>query len=164
MGQRLGTVTMRLVHVAWDRQKLPSHGELWGTTTGLLYWPLLKQQPNGSIVPPDTLPSSASSSWSLFARWRAMDVSPRVDTPGETWTPLPEGGTSLGQCFLDAPGAAFFPREQVVKITCRHRTWSLHRTIGRPLRFTLPSQSVNEVPSWKAFFQQDSWRRIAAVS
>ncbi len=163
LGRLLGTVSARLANVVWERPKLPSHAELWGTTTGLLYWPLLIQQPNGSIVPPANM-SRPASPWSLFSLWRPTNPARSVDTPLESWTPLPQTGTALGQSFLDAPGAAFFPRENVVKIACRSRSWTLHRTIGRALRLTVQPQVTPGAPSWKDFFQQDAWRSIAVVS
>ncbi|MDP1798777.1 MAG: hypothetical protein Q8K78_14885 [Planctomycetaceae bacterium] len=163
LSQRLGTATMRLSPVGWDRPKLPSRGELWGTTTGLLYWPLLTPQPNGSIVSAEAS-SRSSMSWSLFSLWCRADGAHEM-TGSEEWMPLPDAGQSLGQSFLDAPGAAFIPRENVVKITCRGRYWTIHRTIGRALRFGVPSPSSQGTPTgWRSFFQQDAWRNISAVT
>ncbi len=162
LGQRLGTATQCLGDVIWERPKLPTHGEFWGTTAGLLYWPLLTHQPNGSIVPPEI--SSRSNSWSLLSLWRRSDDAHLDRLPREEFAMLPTAGEPLGQSFLDTPGAAFLPREHLVKITCRGRTWHIHRTVGRALRFMVPVAVPSGKPAWRAFFQQDAWRNISVVS
>ncbi len=163
LGELLGTVTTRLVRVAWDRPKLPSRGEVWGTTTGLLFWPTLVQQPNGAIVPLET-GARAVSSWSFFTLWRRVETITAMEDPVALKVESPSVGVALGQGFLDAPGAAFFPCERVVKITCRSRVWILHRTVGRSLRLMVQPTAAEGSPVWKAFFQQEAWRRIAVVS
>lgn len=161
--QLLGTATIRLAPVTWDRPKLPPQGDLWGTTTGLLFWPRLVQQPNGSIVPAAAA-TRGISGWSLFSLWRPSSPSQPSADAESNCLPAADVDGSLGPSFLEAPGAAFFPRDRLVKVTCHRRSWSLHRTIGRPLRFVLPPSSPEEASSWRAFFQQDDWRGIAAVS
>lgn len=165
LGQRFGTALMCLGDVIWERPKLPSRGVFWGTTTGLLYWPLLVHQPNGSIVPLETAATRSSTWTSLFSLWRRTEAEPEQMPPqDEEPVSLPAEGELLGQSFLDTPGAAFFPRENVVRVTRRGRSWMIHRTIGRPLRLTVRSNPTTDKPAWKTFFQQDNWRLISKVT
>lgn len=159
LSQRFGKVVMRLGEVAWEREKLPAHGEVWGTTTGLIYWPLLSHLPNGSIVPTERVPARETS-WSLWPLWKSRTTGTPASSGDDHENAVLTDQTDLGQSFLSAPGAAFFPRENLVKVQCRGRNWMLFRTPGRSVRMKCFSPPAEWKPAWHAFLQQDTWRQL----
>ncbi len=158
---QLGTPAVRLGAVEWKRPKLPARGELWGTSTGLIYWPFLVDLPNGSIVPWES-PSPPEHHWSVLSLWRRteMDHTPVAEEP--SWRMFPTTSAELGESFLNAPGAAFLSREKLARIQCRGRYWTIHRTVGRAVRFATISASTAWKPAWQTFLRQDAWRHLAA--
>lgn len=159
MAERLGTVIVRLGEVAWDRPQLPTQGEIWGTTTGLIYWPLLSHWPNGSIVPFERRPIR-DSSWSLLSLWKSPSTTPQNSLSIDSEISLPVDSNSLGESFLNVPGAAFFPRANLVKVQCRGQNWMLFRTSGRSVRMRCHSPPAEWKPVWHSFLQQDAWRQV----
>ncbi|HET6424805.1 MAG TPA: hypothetical protein VFG20_14040 [Planctomycetaceae bacterium] len=160
MTARLGTTALRLGEVGWERPKLPPRGELWATSTGLCYWPLLSSQPNGSIVSFERV-AARDHSWSVFSLWRASPPVREIAATEDASTPFPLSVETPSQGFLDVPGAAFFPRENLVKVVCRGRSWTLFRTIGRTVRFTAYSVATEWKPAWQTLLRQDAWRHLA---
>ena len=160
LSQRLGTVVMRLGEVAWERDKLPTHGEVWGTTTGLIYWPLLSLLPNGSIVPTERV-RVQEMSWSLMSLWKSRSSQIQTTQDEQQHVSFPADREEMGQSFLNTPGAAFFSRENLVKVQCRGRNWMLFRTPGRSVRMKCVSSPAEWKPAWHAFLQQDTWRQLS---
>lgn len=159
LSARLSGPAERLGEVGWDRPRLPARGELWGTTAGLIYWPLLESLPNGSIVPFEHV-TARDHAWSIFSLWhRPEEPQPSV-TADHPWTPFPTTPEMRGHRFLETPGAAFFPRENLVKIQCHRKSWTLFRTLGRTVRMTAYSTATEWKPAWQTFLQQDGWRHI----
>jgi hypothetical protein len=159
MSQRLGTSVVRLGEVGWQRPRLPSRGELWGTTAGLIYWPMLESLPNGSIIPFERV-AERNVSWSVFSLWHRHETPCKTVSIDHAWTPFPVAVEARGQRFLETPGAAFFPRENLVKIQCHGRVWTMFRTFGRTVRMAAFSTATEWKPAWQTFLQQDGWRHI----
>lgn len=158
--ERLGTSAVCLGEVRWERPKLPSRGELWGTSAGLIYWPYLVNLPNGSIVPWEPSPPQESS-WSVFSLWHRTETRENPAATPADWNEFPTEAAECGTGFLNAPGAAFLARDQLARIQCRGRHWTIHRTTGRAVRFTAIAAATAWKPVWQSFLQQDAWRHLA---
>uniref|UniRef100_A0A7C2JX11 Uncharacterized protein n=1 Tax=Schlesneria paludicola TaxID=360056 RepID=A0A7C2JX11_9PLAN len=158
LAERLGEAVCRIAAVQLDRRKLPQRGRLWGTTAGLLFLPELMVLADGSLA--DPLEAGDSGSWSWFGLWRRSNR--RFSTSWEEDLP-PAEPWDVAAAFLDRPGAAFFAREEIVRLWNRGRTWTLQRTIGRTVKWTMLSPPEVWRPAWRQLFQTAAeWRCVAS--
>lgn len=164
VANRLGAVIGRLDAVDWLRKQLPVHGELWGTTTGLLFWPLLTKQPNGAWCEPYHRSPHRHWTWQTFCSWWQTSAEPATPFIADAADLKGESGIRIAERFFDAPGAAFFPREHLIRITLRRRRWTISRTLGRTVRMAALSSPHESRTAWRRFVQDDpNWRTLAAI-
>ncbi len=166
----LGGVVARLGGIELDRRELPRVGSLLGTTTGLLFLPQFETLQDGALLAAERR-GQAARGWSMwpfrrrapppFGRLCAAALSPEMAAGGATVST--EGDDShLAESFLDAPGAWFVPREQVVRLHVRARIWSLSRVRGPTLRFTMGSPPEDWRPAWRQLLADTpAWQAIA---
>lgn len=155
MQLRFGAVICRLGAIQFDRRHLPTTGGLWGTTEGLLFLPELMTLADGSLA--DTLDGGAASNWSW---WPLRRKSSRRAATIEV-THSPELSDPVGE-FLDRPGAAFYAREEIVRLWNRGRNWTLQRSVGRTLRWTMLTPAELWRPAWRQLFHTaDEWRCVS---
>lgn len=161
MGERLGRVLVRLAGVRWERRRLPQTGWLWGTTTGLLFWPFLERQPSGAWA--ETSFGNERRGWSLFPRWRSTVALPAWSEAAPTGT-LQETGAALGERYFDTPGGALFLRDDLVGLQLRGKTLTLSRSIGRTLKLTLLTPRETTLQHWPLLTQADpAWLALGRL-
>jgi hypothetical protein len=155
MTQRFGEPICRIAAIRIDRRHLPPIGSLWGTSEGLLFLPELMALADGSLA--DALQGESAAGWNLWSLWRRPNRGPRLtdESQGALADPVAE--------FLDRPGAAFFAREEIVRLWNRGRNWTLQRSIGRTVRWTMLSPPEHWRPAWRQLFHTTAeWRCVAS--
>jgi hypothetical protein len=157
-----GPVSCRLGPVRCDRRKLPAVGDFFGMAGGLLFLPKLTALPNGAWQaeeePPDRF-WQLSRWWSLWGG-RASTVSVRREWTSAVVAESPP----LVEQFLNAPGAVFVPRDQLIRAALRGRVWTISRTLGRTLRFTALGSADEARQAWRNLLSRDpAWRQMTSV-
>jgi hypothetical protein len=165
----LGEALVRLGGIELDRRELPRVGSLLGTTTGLLFLPQFETLPDGALLAAERR-GPTTRGWTMWPfrrreaptfgrQFAAAMVRDSAEGPAVT-TGSEE--SPLADSFLDAPGAWFVPREQVVRIHVRGRIWSLSRGRGPTLRFTMASPPEEWRPAWRQLLADTpAWAAIA---
>jgi hypothetical protein len=155
LARRFGEVVCRIGPIEFERRSLPASGTLWGTTEGLLFLPELMTLADGSLA--DALDDDSSRGWNWWGLWRRPSRRPSAkdDVSSEIPDPAME--------FLNRPGAAFFARDEMVRLWNRGRTWSLQRSIGRTVKWTMLTPPEQWRPAWRQLFHTaDEWRCVAS--
>lgn len=155
MTQRFGAMVCRIGAIQIDRRHLPTTGTLWGTTEGLLFLPELMTLADGSLA--DVLDDDSASGWKWWSLWRRPPKRRRSveqEVSGDCPDPVGE--------FLDRPGAVFFARDEIVRLWNRSRNWTLQRSVGRTVHWTMLSPPDQWRPAWQQLFHTaDEWRCVA---
>ncbi|MDZ4687076.1 MAG: hypothetical protein SH850_18525 [Planctomycetaceae bacterium] len=156
--QRFGALVCRIAAVQIERRHLPQVGTLWGTSEGLLFVPELMTLADGSLA--DALEDGSSSGWNWWRLWRRPSQRRPTDwSDGRETTEL----VDIVAEFLNHPGAVFFARQEIVRLWNRGRTWTLQRSIGRTVKWTMLSPPEQWRPAWRQLFQTaDEWRCVAS--
>jgi hypothetical protein len=159
MAEKLGEAVCRIAAVQFDRRKLPQTGRLWGTTAGLLFLPELTALADGSLA--DAQEVASSGTWNWWGLLRRPSPRRTQDWAGEFATAVEP--FDVVAAFLDRPGAAFFARQDMVRLWNRGRNWTLQRSIGRTVKWTMLSPPEVWRPAWRQLFQTAAeWRCVAS--
>lgn len=157
-----GPVICRLGRVRCERRKLPFVGELLGVGGGLMFLPHISSLPNGALGSDESPPEpfwQISRWWPLWGgRAAAVSIHPE-------WIIAPAvENASVAEQFLNAPGAMFVPREQLIRAALRGRVWTISRTLGRTLRLTALDSADEARLAWRTLLSRDpAWRALTTV-
>jgi len=162
LDEMFGRVICRLASVRCDRRTLPSVGVLLGLTGGLMFLPELSALPNRAL---EAEKGPSERFWQLSRLWslwggRAASTSLRRECRLDALA----DHSGVAERFLNAPGAVFVPRDQMIRAALRGRVWTISRTLGRTLRFTALTSAEEARDAWRNLLTRDpAWRQMTSV-
>ena len=160
--EMFGPVICELGAVRCERRKLPSVGHFLGVAGGLLFLPDVSVLPNGALEGEDGPPERF---WPL-SRWWPLWGSRVTAAPlrRALCSKVTDGHAGAGERFLNSPGAAFVPRDQLIRAALRGRVWTISRTLGRPLRLTALGNAEEARQAWHSLLSRDPvWRQLSSA-
>lgn len=159
LAERLGEVLVDLGPVRLERSGWPDHGQLVGTSEGLLFAPRLQPRANGSVEAVGAEPHAVTPWWMLWLSHRSHPPADQNARPLESGL-VPSPLRSTVELLHECPGALFVQRTSIHRALVQWGRLRIVRPPSRSVTFipTTPGQTVRQL--MRPLLDHAPWRNL----